>query len=173
MADTWVARQGAAAHASGKSMLDVFNATGSARILRAYLLYLFNSGTTAVTGVLTGFAIRRITAASAGSAVTPVAFDTSSTALDANTTAGTGRTVTASATFRSFVFCNEEPTTTGAGYNNLLLLVPFAEWGRYGVDNSNLDPIVCRAVQGVDIAQTGTSAVGSADAEIIFTSLAS
>jgi hypothetical protein len=127
------------------------------------VLYLVNTQVSAVVGVLTGFAIRRTTAASAGSAVTPVAFDTTSTALDAATTAGTGRTVTASATFRTFVFCNEEATTTGAGYNNLLLLVPFAEWGRYGVDNSNLDPIVCRAIQGVDIAQTGTSAVGAAD----------
>lgn len=172
MAATFVARQSAVTWASGKSMLDVFNATGSARIVRAYLLYLFNSNTAAITGVLTACAIRRLTAASAGSAVTPVKFDTGSGALDANTTAGTGRTVTATDTFRTFVFSNEEPTTTGSGYNNMELLVPFAEWGRYGVDSTTLEPIVCRATQGVDIAQTGTSAVASADAEIIFTDAA-
>ncbi len=174
MAATWVARSSGIAHASGKSMLDIFNAAGTTRVLRAYLLYLFNNGTSAVTGVLSAFAIRRITASSAGSSVTPLAFDTSSTALPIEVTAGTGRTVTSTSnTFRTFVFANEEPTVTGSGYNTLLLLVPYAEWGRYGVDSSTLEPITCRDTQGCDIAQTGSSAVGSADAEIIFTDSAS
>jgi hypothetical protein len=169
MAATWVARQAAVTHASGKSMIDVMNATGSSRIIRAYQLFMFNSNITAVTGVLTAFAIRRTSAASSGSTITPVAFDTASSALVAETTAGYGRTITPVATFRSFIFSNEEPTTTGAGANNLELLVPFAEWGRYGMDNTDLEPIVCRAGYGVDLQQSGTSAVASADVEIIFT----
>lgn len=172
MAATWVARQAAITYASAKSMLDVFNAAGTTRVIRAYLLYLFNNGTSAVTGVMTTGAIRRTTAASGGSSVTPVAFDTTSTALVAQTTAGSGRTVTGSATFRSFVFTNEEPTITGNGINCLLVTVPFAEWGRYGVDNTNLEPITCRDTQGVDIQHSGSSTVGSCDAEIIFTDAA-
>jgi hypothetical protein len=170
MANTWVANASAVAHASGKSMMALFNATGTAKTVKAYLFYLFNNGTGAVTGVLTAFAIRRLTAASVGTTVTPVAFDTASAALDANTTARHNGTVTPSDIFRRFVFSNEEPTATGSGFNNLELLVPFAEWGRYGVDSSSLDPIVCNSNQGVDIAQTGSSAVGTADPEIIFTS---
>lgn len=173
MAASWVARSAGVTYASAKSMLDIFNTAGTARVMRAYLLYLFNNGTNAVTGVVTACAIRRLTAASAGSAVTPVAFDTNSSALTANETSGTGRTVTAPSTFRSFVMTNEEPTATGTGINTLLLLVPFAEWGRYGVDSTTLEPIVCRDTQGCDIAQTGSSAVGTADAEIIFTDAAS
>ena len=173
MAATWVARQAGITHASGKSMIDVFNANTTTRVLRGYLFYLFNNGVASVTGVISAFAIRRISSTSGGSSITPIAFDTNSSPLTAQVTAGHGRTVGAVSTFRSFLFSNEEPTATGAGYNNLLLLVPFAEWGRYGVDNSDLEPIVCRDTEGTDIAQTGTSAVGSADAEIIFTDAAS
>jgi len=92
MAATWRATGGAIAYGSGKDMLDVFNATGTARVIRAYRMYWFNNGTAAVTGVITTGQVRRITAASAGTAVTPVKHDTSSGALDANTTCGTNRT---------------------------------------------------------------------------------
>ncbi|MFN7340756.1 MAG: hypothetical protein ACK5VI_06725, partial [Opitutia bacterium] len=74
----------------------MFNGTSSARIIRVYRCYWFNTGTTAVTGVLTTAQVRRITAASAGTAVTPVRNDTSSSALDANTTCGTNQCTTGS-----------------------------------------------------------------------------
>jgi len=92
MAETWRATGGAIAYASSKDMLNVFNGTGSARIIRVYRCYWFNNGTTAVTGVLTTAQVRRITAASGGTAVTPVKHDTNSSALNANTTCGTNQT---------------------------------------------------------------------------------
>lgn len=173
MAATFVARASAITFAATKSMLSLWNGAGTARVIRAYLLYMFNSNTTGVTGVLTTMQLRRITASSSGTSVTPVKFDTNSSNLDANTTSAYGATVTGSDIFRSFIWSNEEPTTIGSGYNNLELLVPFAEWGRYGVDSSNLEPIVCRASQGVDIYHSGSSTVSSVDAEIIFTDAAS
>jgi len=172
MAATWRSVSLGVAFASGKSMLDVFNATGSTRIIRVYRAYQFNNGTGAVTGVLTAMRINRITAASAGSAVTPIKHDTNSSALNANTTSGTGRTTTASDNFRQYIWSNDEPSVSGATMDEWELLVPFAEVWNAGYGDTNIEPVVCRAVQGFEIKQQGTSAVGTNDFEIEFTDAA-
>jgi hypothetical protein len=150
-------------------MLDVFNGAGSTRVVRVYRIYQFNNGVTAVTGVLTAMRINRLTAASAGTTVTPVAHDTASSALNANTTAGTGRTVTRTSVFRQFLWSNDEPAVSGATMDEWELLVPFAEVWNAGYGDTNIEPLVCRAGFGVEIQQSGTSAVGSNDFEIEFT----
>jgi hypothetical protein len=169
MAATWRATGGAIAYAATKDMLDVFNATGTARVIRAYRMYWFNNGTTAVTGVITTGQVRRITAASAGTAVTPVKHDTSSGALDANTTCGTNRTVTGTDIFRRFLFVNEEPVVAGTTQANWLTLVPFAEIWNAGYGDTNVEPVTCRAAEGVHLFHSGSSTVGTADLEIEFT----
>jgi hypothetical protein len=150
-------------------MLDVFNATGTAAVVRAYRCYWFNNGTGAVTGVITTAQVRRITAASSGTAVTPVKHDTNSSALDANTTCGTNRTVTGTDIFRRFLFVNEEPVVGGTTQANWLTLVPFAEIWNAGYGDTNVEPIVCRAAEGVQLFHSGSSTVGTADLEIEFT----
>ena len=172
MANTWRATSGAIAYANAKDMLNVFNATGSARIIRVYRMYFFNNGTSAVTGVLTTLQVRRITAASVGTAVTPVKHDTNNGALDPNTTCGTNQTVTGTDIFRRLVWSNDEPTVSLATMDEWELLVPYAEIWNAGYGDTNVDPIVCRAVQGAEINHTGSSAVGTADAEIEFTDAA-
>jgi hypothetical protein len=169
MAATWRATGGAIAYAATKDMLDVFNATGTARVIRAYRCYWFNNGTGAVTGVITTGQVRRITAASSGTAVTPVKHDTNSSALDANTTAGTNRTVTGTDIFRRFLFVNEEPVVAGTTQANWLTLVPFAEIWNAGYGDTNVEPITCRAAEGVQLFHSGSSTVGTADLEIEFT----
>ena len=169
MAATWRATSGAVAYANAKSMLDVFNATGTAKVIRVYRGYWFNNGTGAVTGVVTTAQVTRITAASAGSAVTPVKHDTNSAALDTNTTCGTGRTVTASDIFRRFLYVNEEPVVAGVTQANWLTLVPFAEVWNAGYGDSNIEPITCRSSEGVQLLHAGSSAVGTADLELEFT----
>jgi hypothetical protein len=135
-------------------------------------MYWFNNGTAAITGVITTGQVRRITAASGGTAVTPVKHDTNSSALDANTTCGTNRTVTGSDIFRRFLFVNEEPVVAGTTQANWLTLVPFAEIWNAGYGDTNVEPIVCRAAQGVQLFHSGSSAVGTADLEIEFTDAA-
>jgi hypothetical protein len=154
-------------------MLNVFNGTATARVIRVYRAYWFNNGTTAVTGVLTTGQVRRITAASGGTAVTPVKHDTSSSALDAATTCGTNQTTTGSDIFRRFLFVNEEPIVGGTTQANWLTLVPFAEIWNAGYGDTNVEPVTCRATQGFQLFHSGTSAVGSADLEIEFTDSAS
>lgn len=175
MAATFRATAAAVTYASGKSMLDVFNGASSARFIRIYRCYWFNNGVAAVTGVLTTARVSRITAASVGTAVTPVKHDTGSGALDANTSAGTGRTVTESDIFRRFLFVNEEPVVAGTTMANWLTLVPFAEVWNAGYGDSVIEPLTCRAstAQGIQLLHSGSSAVGTADLEIEFTDAAS
>ncbi len=173
MAATWRATGGAIAYASSKDMLNVFNGTASARIIRVYRCYWFNNGTTAVTGVLTTAQVRRITAASGGTAVTPVKHDTNNSALDAATTCGTNQTTTGSDIFRRFLFVNEEPIVGGTTQANWLTLVPFAEIWNAGYGDTNVEPVTCRATQGLQLFHSGSSAVGTADLEIEFTDSAS
>lgn len=169
MSNTWRATAGAAAYASAKDMINVFNGAASARIIRARRAYQFNNGTTAVVGVLTTMQIRRITSASAGTAITPVAHDTSNSALDAATTAGTNQTVVGSDIFRRYVWSNDEPVVSGATQDEWELLVPNAEVWNAGYGDTNVQPIVCRAGQGFEIFHSGSTAVGTADLEIEFT----
>jgi len=172
MAATWRATGSAIAYASAKDMLNVFNATASARIIRAFRGYWFNNGTAAVTGVVTTAQVRRITTASAGTTVTPVKHDTNSGALDANTTCGTAQTVTGTDIFRRFLFVNEEPVVAGVTQANWLTLVPFAEVWNAGYGDTVIEPIVCRATQGFELFHAGASAVSTADLEIEFTDAA-
>lgn len=175
MANTWRATSQAVAYASAKHMLDVFNSSSSARYVRVYRCYMFNNGTAAVTGVLTNVQIRRTTAASAGTTVTPVAHNSANSALDANTTAGTGRTITATSIFRQILFQNDEPAVSTLDMDALLTLVPYAEIWNAGYGDTNVEPLVCRAGQneGVSIQQPGSNAVGTADLEMEFTDAAS
>jgi hypothetical protein len=172
MAATFRATGGAIAYASSKDMLNVFNGTATARVIRVYRGYWFNNGTAAVTGVLTTAQCRRITAASGGTAVTPVKHDTNSSNLDAATTCGTNQTTTGSDIFRRFLFVNEEPIVAGTTQANWLTLVPFAEIWNAGYGDTNVEPVTCRATQGFQLFHSGTSAVGTADLEIEFTDAA-
>jgi hypothetical protein len=173
MANTWSANSQGVAYASGKSMLDVFNAAASTRAIRIYKMLWFNAGVTAITGVLTEMRINRLgtAAPSVGTAVTPVTMNPANAALNANTTAGTGRTSTVAALLRSMQYSNDEPAVSGNSIDELLCLVPFAELWTLGSGDANLEPITCIAGQncGAEIKHQGTSIVGSGNGEIIFT----
>lgn len=173
MANTWAATSQAVTYASGKSMLNVFNAAASTRTIRIYKMFWFNSGVAVVTGVLTEMRINRLGTGvpAAGTAVTPVAMSPAYAALNAATTAGTGQTSTVAALLRSVQFSNDEPAVSGNSIDELLCLVPFAELWNMGAGDANLEPITCPAgtACGAEIKQQGTSAVGSGSAEIAFT----
>jgi len=174
MANTWQAASQAIAYAASKHMLDVFNSSSSTRYIRVYRAYLFNNGTTAVTGVLNQARCNIITASSAGTTVTPIAMDTSNSALNANTTAGTGRTITVGSIIRQIIHSPDEPTVSTLDWDALGTLVPFAEWWNAGYGDSNIQPVTCRASESRGFSiQSITQTVGSADCEIMFTDAAS
>jgi hypothetical protein len=169
MAATWHAYTQAAAYATNKHMLDVFNNSGATTV-RVYRAWLFNNQTSNVNGVLNFVSIFRTSASSGGTAVTPVAHNTSNTGLPAQVTAGTGRTITNGAQFRRLLMSPDEPNVSTADWDALMCLVPFAEIWNSGYGDSVIDPITCRATvaEGFTI-QSITQTVGVADLELEFT----
>ena len=170
MAATWRATAAAVTFANAKSMLALFNASGSGAVERVYRAYQFNNSTASVTGVITTMQITRLTTSvSGGTTVTPVAHDTTSSALHANVTARHNGTVTRTDIFRRYLCTNEEPILAGTTMANWEILIPFAEVWQSGYGDTNIEPIVCRANEGFELFHSGSSAVGSNDFEIEFT----
>lgn len=172
MADTWHGSAQAVAYASAKNMLDLFNSSSSAKLIKLFRMWIFNNGTTGVTGVLTALQIKRSSASSGGTSITPIAHNLGSTALDANTSCGTGRTVTSAGIFRQILYQNDEPSVTTLDMDALLTLVCFAEIWNSGYGDSNVQALACRASnnEGITLLQPGANAVGSCDVELEFTS---
>lgn len=159
---------------NNKSMAGLFNGAGSGRVLRVYRVWLLNNQTSAVTGVLTTFALRRTTAQSAGTSVTPVKHDTTSSNLPAQVLAAHGATVTLSDTFRTWVWSNDEPSASAGTSDEMECLVPLnTVWESDPNSTSNVEPIVLREGQGISIQHSGSSTVGVCDLFVEFTDAAS
>jgi hypothetical protein len=174
MAQTYTAAIIGATFASNKSMATVFNGAGSGRVIRVYRVWVLNNQTAAVTGVLTTWTLRRTNAGSGGTAVTPTKHDTASEAMPAQVVIGTGCTVTATGDqpLRAFVWSNDEPAASTGTSDEFECLVPLnCVWDSTG--DSNIEPIVLRAGEGITVQHTGASAVGICDVFIEFTLAAS
>jgi hypothetical protein len=169
MAATWVA-QASVAFASAKSMLGILN--GGGNVLRSYRYCIFNTHTVAVTAALSVCSVRRLTALSSGTTVTPVKHDTSSGALT-SVTCVHGGTATGTDTFRRFLWLLEEATTTGVTQANWEVLIPVGIVFFPTGGDSNLEPIVSRNTYGTDIFNVGAGAVTTMEFEITFTDAAS
>lgn len=164
MAQTYTLAAIGATFGNNKSMLGVFNGSGSGRIVRVYRVWVLNNQTSAVTGVLTTWAIRRTSAQSGGTALTPVKHDTTSENFPAQVAVATGATVTltSDAPFRTFMWSNDEPAVSSAVSDELECIVPLmCMWDSTG--DPNLEPIVLREGQGVSIHHTGSTTVGLVD----------
>jgi hypothetical protein len=149
---------------NAKHMASLFNGSGSGRVLRVYRVWLLNNQTSTVTGVLTTFSLRRTSAQSGGTAVTPTKHDTTNASLVAQVLSATGATVTntADADLRRFMWSNDEPSVSSAVSDELECIVPLnCIWDSTGDDR--IQPIVLREGQGVTLQHTGTSAVGICD----------
>ncbi|MGD0201343.1 MAG: hypothetical protein ABSD27_11395 [Bryobacteraceae bacterium] len=101
------------AFASGKLMLAIFNPAASGKVVKVWRVWIINNQTAAVTGVLIWFELRRSTAQSSGTALTPIKHDSNNPAL--NATVATGATVTdmASGLLRQIFWSNDEPAVSG------------------------------------------------------------
>lgn len=170
MAKTYTASAIAAAFGSNKSMLGIFNGAGSGRVIRIYRVWCLNNQTAAVTGVLTTFALRRSSAQSAGTTIVPVKHDTASETHPAQILVATGATVTNTAdlAMRTWVWSNDEPSASTGTSDEFECLVPLnCVWDSTG--DANIEPIVLRPGEGIDVRHSGSSAVGVADVFIEYT----
>jgi hypothetical protein len=171
MAQTYTASFLAVAFGNNKSMAGIFNGAGSARVLRIKRIWLLNNQTAAVTGVLTTFALKKSSAQSAGTAVTPTKHDTASETAPAAVLCATGATVTQTVevAFRQIVWSNDEPTASTGTSDEFECLVPLNCIWDAATGDSDLEAIVLREGQGIDVRHTGSSTVGVCDIFIEYT----
>lgn len=170
MAKTYTAYATGIAFASNKSLLGIFNAHATRKV-KLYRAWVLNNQTSAVTGVLTSMLLRKISALSAGTAVTPVAHDTGNATVDlTSVTCVTGGTFTNTAdnAFRQIMWSGDEPAVSSATSDELQCIVPLmCIWDSTG--DSNIEPFVCNTNEGIHILQPGANAVGILDVAFEFT----
>lgn len=169
MAQTYTVAGLAVTFGNNKSMLGVFNGSGSGRIIRIKRIWVLNNQTTGVTGVLTTWAVRRTTAQSGGTTVTPVKHDTSSETAPAQCLFATGATVTLSDTFRQFMWSNDEPAASTGTSDEFECLVPLNCVWDSATGDTDIEPIVCREGQGISVQHSGSTTVGVADIFVEYT----
>ena len=161
---------------NGKSMLSLFNAVGSGVVIRIHEIKIFNVQTTAVTGVIAEFGLRKITTHSAGTQLTTTGAATgmiyprdSNNSLNANVTARTGATVTESPAFdiENWFWSSDE---WGAGSADVESMDhAFAQSIASFKSSDGVQPYVLRPGQGMHVRQATNSVNGSFDIMFVFT----
>lgn len=161
---------------NGKSMCSLFNATGSGVVIRVVSIRIYSVQTTAVTGVMANFGLRKISAHSGGIQLTTTGaaaglifpFD-STNALNGLVTARTGATVTENPAFNisQWLWSSDEFGTGTADAETFehSIAQSILAWGAV----SNAQPIVLRPKEGVHILQSTNSTAGTFNIVITFT----
>jgi len=168
MAATFTASFVGITFASGKTMGNMFNATGSGAVMALTRAICLNNQTAGVTGVLTTMDLRRLSASTGGTTVTPAKHDTASATLPAQVTCASGSTDTATDTFRRFMWSNDEPAASSATNDELECIVPLNEIWNSAVNDAAVEHIISRVGEGTAVRQVGTSAVGILDTFLEF-----
>jgi hypothetical protein len=161
--ETYIATADAVANAANKQMLSLFNGVGSAKVVKLRKLFYVQNQTAAVAGAATRVEVKRTTAQSVGTAVTPRPFDTTNAALPAQVLCATGATVTEDVLLFPFVTSSEEQVAAGTltiqALMGLFNLLP---------EGSHIQDFVLREGQGVTIKNI-TTTVGTFTPILVFT----
>jgi len=147
--------------AANKHHIGIFNNIGSAQKIRILGIYMVNLSIAGVTGIVARYELRRSTALSAGTDLTPQKRDSADPAL-ANVLAKTNGTTTDGALLYPFVVLSDENT---AAVGNFLLDTQFNNLLRY---EPNEKRIVLRPGEGITVKQITSSVVGSFAWKIVF-----
>lgn len=164
MAQTYTIAAPGIAPAANKSMIAVFNGSGSGRIVRLYRAWLLNNGTTSVTGVVSLMTLSRITAGSGGNAITPTKHDSGNENFPAQIVVANNMTVTTSDIFRRWIWSYDEATAnTAATLDEFETLLPLTTVWDVGYGETNIEPLTCRETYGVSIQNVTNTTVGTVD----------
>lgn len=165
---TFIAVASSVAIGNGKSMISLLNASGSAVTVKILNIYLINTQTSAVTGVIADFSLFRCTGHSAGTAITTTTMLTTDS-LNASVTARTGATITGeiATPLRRVLWSSDEWGVGGTDVENAQNAAQYqsAFWSNF-VRGKRLTLL---AGEGVTLKQTVNSTAGTFDVQIIFT----
>ena len=161
--ETWVAYADAVAFAQSKHHITLFNADATA-VVRAKKLFAVNLQTAAVTGVITRFDARLCSAASVGTLITPVSFDSANPALPGGVTVRTNGAATVTSLLFPWIATGEEETAVAA-----LSKTMFQQWANLLPEGNEVQEITLRQNQGLTIQQATATTVGSFGWILVFT----
>lgn len=162
---TYYALADAVAFAANKQHISILNATGSGKVVAIKKLFMINTQLASVTGVAIRADVKRMTAHSGGTTITPVACDSLNPALPAEITVRTGATsVTESSLLFPLTFTNDEAGATQA-FPSTQLMAGF-NWFPEGAETQETR---LRPGEGVTVKQITSSTVGQFAWLIVFT----
>jgi len=163
-ADTFIAATGNSANvaAARTTHFDLFNASGSGKILEVVGLLIIPT-LTAVTGIgMTWELIKTSAVGTGGTAVTPRAMDSANAALPAGITARSKPTGGATTNFvLSYPNTSSEETSPYAGMASILNHLAMTTM-------LDVQPLTLREGEGIKLDQTTNSAVGSTNIQVVF-----
>lgn len=170
MAKTYTASAIGIAFASNKSLLGILNAHATRKV-KIYRVWQLNNQTSAVTGVLTSCSLRKLSALTGGTAITPAQHDTGNTSVDLTSvtcvTNGSA-TQTGDNALRVWMWSGDEPSVSSATSDEFQCIVPLmCIWDSTG--DSNIEPITLNQNEGCHVVQPGANAVGISDIFCEFT----
>lgn len=158
---------------NGKSMIALWNGSGSADVLKVTRIYFLNNqvGVAAGTGILIILHLTRITAYTGATKLFPVKLKQTSSDLDSNVAASFGATVTeASTVLRRVIWSGDEPQQSELHMDTLELIPDLNVIWDSGYGDSNIEPLVLNASEGVHVkCTTNTTATHMGDIIIEFT----
>lgn len=164
-----------AAFAANKSMICLYNASGSGRIVQVYRIWITNSQTGTVSGVITDLYLYSITSTSAGTNLTIDSYNPTTSGISTSISAKTGATDVASTAdnlYRRIFLSTDEwgvGDTTIDGVETFHSVMNIWDSG-YG--ETRVQPLTLREGQGIALKNV-TSTVGTGDVQIEFTVLTS
>lgn len=157
-----------------KSMLTIWNGSGSGRVIRIYKAWGVNHANVAATGTLAKISLYRISASSSGTDISSkiVKHQTANENLPAQVLIRHSSTDTTSSVIRQIVYVSGTSATAIAStysiqqWASIYSISRFFEAGYY---NSTIEPIVVRENEGVSIKCVGTTTNGFMECVIEFT----
>ena len=152
------------APAANKYMATLFN-TSSTRKVVVRRIYVYSWQIAAVAGVVLDQELRRITARTTGTSVTPVAYDTNDSLSAGITADHNSSAVTDSSLLRRILASSEEVSLVQGGPNPWT----FASHGLQYEVNPGMKGIVLRQNQGITVKNITASAVGTVSYTFEFT----
>lgn len=160
---TFYALADAVAFAANKHHVAIMNAAGSGKLVAIRKLYHINLALTAVTGAAIRFDVKKATAVSAGTAITPQSCD-SDNVLPAGITVATGATVTEGALLYPVTTQNDELTAANTAIANYLMQATNLQ-----PEGSEIKEFRLRPGEGFTVKQITSNTVGSFAWFVVFT----
>jgi hypothetical protein len=136
---------------AGKSLVGLYNGTGSGRIVRLYRAWVLNNQVAAVAGTISRLELRIITTGSGGTAITPVKHDSLNENFPAQIVTSTNMSYTNSDLVLRTLWSSDEPAQATSSADELETIPALNIIWDVEYHQSTVEPIVCREGYGVSL----------------------